>query len=113
MVLLTFWITSSVSLTYSSSEAATAAGVNGKSHAGDERVAAAIDRNSRRRACETEVVEAAADTVEVVVLVALMGTSDLSLEVGVRSVGEAMALVGRGLKRRESVFVRISRGVER
>lgn len=87
MVLLTFWITSSVSLTYSSSEAARAAGDSGKSHTGEERVATAIDKNSRRRACGIAVV---AVVVAVVVLVALIGTSDLSLEVGVTSVGEAM-----------------------
>lgn len=87
MVLLTFWITSSVSLTYSSSEAARAAGVSGKSHTDDERVATAIDKNSRRRACGIAVV---AVVVAAVVLVTLIGTSDLSLEVGVTSVGEAM-----------------------
>lgn len=88
MVLLTFWITSSVSLTYSSSEAARAAGVGGKNHTGDERVATAIDKNSRRRACGIAVV--AVVVAEAAVLVALIGTSDLSLEVGVTSVGEAM-----------------------
>lgn len=88
MVLLTFWITSSVSLTYSSSEAARAAGVSGKSHTGDERLATAIDKNSRRRACGIAVV--AVVVAAAAVLVALIGTSDLSLEVGVTSVGEAM-----------------------
>lgn len=85
MVFLTLLITSSVSLTYSSSEAANADGVSGKSHAGDDRVAAAAaakDKNSRRRGCGIVVV--------VVGLVALIGGRDLSLEVGVRSVVEAM-----------------------
>ena len=63
------------------------AGVSGKSHTGNERVATAIDKNLRWRACGIAVV---AVVVVVVVLVALIGTSDLSLEVGVTSVGEAM-----------------------
>lgn len=94
MVVLTLFITSSVSFTYSSSEAANAAGVSGKSHAGEDRVAAAAaatnDKNSRRRACGIVGVAVAV----VVDLVDLIGGRDLSLEVGVRSVGEAM--VGGG-----------------
>lgn len=89
MVFLTLLITSSVSLTYSSSEAASADGVSGKSHAGDDRLAAAAaakDKNSRRRDCGIVVVVEAV----VVGLVTLIGGRDLSLEVGVRSVGEAM-----------------------
>ena len=90
MVFLTFLITSSVSFTYSSSEAANA-GVTGRSPARDRVVvvvvAAARDKNWRRNGCCCGRGEG--DCAEEVAL-ALIGRRGLNLEVGVSSVGEAM-----------------------
>lgn len=83
IVVLTLLITSSVSFTYSSSEAANA-GAIGASHVAETTEDVIMERNSRRRGW---VVVVGVRVVEMVDL-GLMGVSDLGVEVGVISVGE-------------------------
>jgi hypothetical protein len=94
MVVLTLPITSSVSFTYSSSDAAKA-GVTGRI-SGEVRTAVAKDKKWRRRrwfriCCCGGV---GGGNAVVGVGLGLMGERGLSLEVGVRSVGEAMEFFG-------------------
>lgn len=92
MVVLSLLITSSVSFTYSSSEAANA-GVIGTRNV-VVRMEAVVERNSRRRWGRVVEVVVGDKVAEMVVGLILMGGRDLGVEVGVMSVGEAMVVLG-------------------
>lgn len=88
IVVLTLLITSSVSFTYSSSDAASA----GASGTTEETREAVRDKNSRRRGWVAVAVVGVRVAETTVVGLGLIVVSDLGVEVGVISVGEAMVL---------------------
>jgi len=57
------------------------------------RMVAVVERNSRRRECMVVEVVVGVKVAEMVGSLVLMGGSDLGVEVGVMSVGEAMVVL--------------------
>lgn len=117
IVLLTLLITSSVSFTYSSSEAASAgAAAAATAISPAERIPAeAIDRNSRRRGCGglgNAALEAGAAATGAAASLDLMRGRGFGVVVGVMRVGEAMVRGGGEGGGRERVSVVFSEGLE-